>query len=113
MNLCTPEYNGKDRRNGSKLKLSIMDYLKITMIILPLFAGGVVAYMNIGINSNALAENGVKIQEVKREDNRQNQTIAVIQKSIEDIKEDVGEIRIDQKINTKLLNQILGKLETG
>ena len=63
MEISAPEYHGKDRRNGSKLKLCLMDYAKLLMIILPLFAGGVVAYMQIGINSTALAENGIKIEE--------------------------------------------------
>lgn len=109
--LETANYNGNERRNGSKLRLSGGDYLKIIAIII----AGVVAWTTLKLNVQALADdaqnNETKIEAVEKENHKQDEDIKVIQTSIEIIKEDVKEIRTEQKASTQLLYRILGKLD--
>ena len=120
MDIKTVNYSGKERRgNGSRLKLSIPDYLKILTIGFSLLVAGITFYIKTDITTKALA----KDSEVnKKIDKEQTADITVIKKDIEYIREDMSDMKTQQMAmsekmdikfeeNGKLLYKILGKLE--
>ena len=104
-------YQGKDRRNGNgRMKISISDYIKITTIVVGLFVAGIAGYFRMDNSIQAFAEKAEAIGTLKEKDLQQDKDILIIQCDVSEIKEDVNEIQTEQMIQTKLLNQIWGKI---
>lgn len=116
MDLKTPDYQGKERRgNGSRLKLSIPDYLKILTIGFSFLVAGITFYIKTDITTKALAKDAEASTEINK---KQDEDITIIKKDIEYVRKDMTDIKIEQKMitskisnNTKLLFKILGALE--
>jgi hypothetical protein len=87
-------------KNGA-LKLRKRDLIAVVFI-----AGGFFALTNFRMNS--LADDVDNCKKTKEE---QSPIIASLQKDVENINKEVGELKTGQKNNTKLLYRILGKLE--
>jgi hypothetical protein len=113
--LETLEYKGQCRRNGTKLRLSVGEYIRIGTLLSTLVVGSVVGWVTLNLNVKALADDveEVKTKEIKKieKDKLQDENIIIIQTDVKYIKQDVGSIKIAQQANQKLLYKILGKLD--
>ena len=107
MDVIVKTYQGKNRRNGGKLKLTTFDKLVILFVLVSLLIGGVTWYALTGRTLTALAS---KVEASTVADIRQDNITGVIQNDISTMKADIREIHTGQQENQKLLNQIWGKI---
>lgn len=103
----TPNYKGKDRRNG-RLKLSLRDIIWIGTLICGTVVTLIIWYANTTAILTAAAEN-CKANTATNQ--MQDKAISVLQNDIQYIKEAQTKINAGQQENQKLLHRILGKLE--
>lgn len=110
MEVKAENYQGPERRNGSKLRLSFKDWKWIISFIF--IAGGLWAVLNFRVS--LLAQDSEKAEIVNIQ---QTKDITEIKKDIGYIKENIDEIKeTNEKVENKLevqsqvLYKILGKL---
>lgn len=117
MEVKTSDYYGKERRNsGSKLRLSMRDYIKLLTLAFSFLVAGITFYINTNNITSALAKDCEASTEINR---KQDESIIVLKEDIKYIREGMKDMKSDQSImnkkfseNTKLLYRILGKLES-
>ena len=116
MEVKTTDYSGRDRRNGSKLKLSISDYLKVLTIGFSLLVAGITFYINTNNITSVLAKD---VEISKEADKKQDEAIIIIKGDIKYIREDMADMKVEQSIinakldeGNKVLYKILGALES-
>ena len=95
--LETPDYKGKDRRNGSKLRLGFQDYVKILLL-----AGGAIIWCSrlewvVSANATDLEENKERIETCEKIDAKRETQVTLMQADLSHIKEDVKEVALEQK----------------
>ena len=116
MEVKTTDYNGKERRNGGCLRLSIHDYIKILVTVFAILVTGVTFYIKTNMTVKALAEDAeASIKTNKRQDEgilTIKSDIKYILKDGEEMKEKQTEMNEKIEEGNKLLYRILGKLET-
>ena len=115
LEIKTPDYQGGNRRNGSKLKLSVGDYIKLIVIIFGVTATAIAGWVKLNINTQALAidtkENRTGLVSLEEENDVQDMQITEIRTDIKHIKESTEEVQETQVQQTQLLYRILGKLD--
>ena len=76
--------------------------------------GMILSFGKLQWGMNALADGAEKnvtiVKEMRDKDQEQDKQIVQIQQKVENIDRDVQQVQVKQEDNTKLLNQILGKL---
>ncbi|KKL11537.1 hypothetical protein LCGC14_2544840 [marine sediment metagenome] len=107
--LKTEDYEGKERRNGSRLRLSIGEQLRILTLVGTLLIGGILFYFNTNSGMEALAKEAEaseeRIKDVEGVNQQQNNDILVMQTDVQYIKGDVSEVKMDVKDILNLLRQ--------
>ena len=106
--IITSDFKGMDRRNGGRLKLTLMEWVRLTII-----SGGVLVsiltfYLSTKSNITLLADDS---KENKTVDKAQSEIILTLKGAVDTIKLDVACIKNSQDESSKLLYRILGKLE--
>ena len=114
MDIKTQDYKGGDRRNGSKLKLTAGDWIRLVVLLCTIVGGGIIGWIKMDLSVQALAEDIIEVDEAceksQKKDIEQDQSIAELSSGIDHIKEDVQEMKVEQKEQKSILYQILGKL---
>ena len=104
----TGDYKGGERRNNGRLRLSLMEYVRIICLIATLLVGGVGGWIKLKGSVNALAKDTVELEETHEKDvndidktlkkllklvQKQEVTNGKIQTTLDHIKEDVKHIK--------------------
>ena len=117
MKIQTPNYNGAERRNGGKVKLTTGDWLKIIFTIAGLVSAGFAFYLQTNWNMNALANeqerNETAIESLKKENIEQSKIIVEVKSDVKHIKDDVKDIKESQKEQRELSYQILNEIRNA
>ena len=115
MDVQTQEYKGKDRRNGSKLRLHFADYFKIMTFIGGAIIVGVTGWVTLKMNVQAIAddvkENKECIEKTNEKDDKQEKILSKVTNDIENIKGDVQDIKVEQKETKALLIEVLREVK--
>ena len=111
MKIVHAHHTGEERRNGKvNFRLSLKDYITV----ITLAVGLILAFGRVQWGMDALAEkadkNCTRIEAGHEKDEQQDKDIVQIQEKVENIDRNVQQVQVKQEDNTKLLNQILGKL---
>ena len=97
MNVQTKDYNGNCRRNGGKLRLSGLDWFRIGKWSLTIIILATVTAVTLKLNVNAIAEsaaeNKAAIKLNGKKDAKRDVAIAKMQIQLENIAEDVDDIK--------------------
>ena len=128
MNVKTIDYNGGERRNGTKLKLGFSDYMKVFTFLLTcaIVCIGFYFQVKIGlteskkdITSQEVLIKTLEVGQVKL-DKKYGEEIVGLRANIENIKKDIGNIncnikeqQIEQKEQRQLLQKIYWELKKG
>ena len=117
MKYCGGNPDGLERRANGKIKLTVGDYIRITILICTLFVSGLTGWLTMKWKTNAnaqdIAEASTERVEMRGVNKQQNDDIRDLTNDVQHIKEDVGEIKAVQSDNTELLNRIWGKLDAN
>ena len=113
--IVTNEYKGEDRRNGSRLKISLSDYIKIICIISGLIISGIGGWLTlkgqVKANAENVAEASIDIKDIKMVNSKQNSDILMLQTDVKEIQKDVATLVEYREKDRELLLTIKGLIE--
>lgn len=122
----TNDYQGTDRRRNGRIRINFGDIFKVVSLFISILIAGTIAWTTLKGEVKAWAdktkENSNCLKETKEKDAKQDEALTVVTTKMENIEENVSQMRIDmqknqadniqaQSDNQKLLYKILGKLD--